>query len=386
MQNIEKYFKELSVRFNKNYFDFLHLVNVTENYDEDEKQMVLKAYRTASKLHRNQKRKSGEDYIVHPLNVAYILLANGFDYETVCAALLHDTVEDTNYTLDDVEENFNKQIRILVDGVTKLELSNFKTKEERRAKTHEKILESIKIDARIILIKLADRLHNLYTLGYLKEEKQLMIAQETNDFYVNLARLLGIYQIKDAFQDLALFYLNPDEFIKFDTIRNSYRDTYLSQCKKIGNTTQLLLGKKDINMNYNIKLKNIGGIYHDVSNGVPINEIDDLIAIRMILDNYKDCYHAQLEVRKFCLVDEESINDTLSNPKYNGYRSLNMNITYKDADLQLRIRTGKMQRINELGIVSNWTEESQKLLTKKFKSLYKENEKEIKEKNETFNI
>ena len=178
MQNIEKYFKELSVRFNKNYFDFLHLVNVTENYDEDAKQMVLKAYRTASKLHRNQKRKSGEDYIVHPLNVAYILLANGFDYETVCAALLHDTVEDTNYTLDDVEENFNKQIRILVDGVTKLELSNFKTKEERRAKTHEKILESIKIDARIILIKLADRLHNLYTLGYLKEEKQLMIAQE----------------------------------------------------------------------------------------------------------------------------------------------------------------------------------------------------------------
>jgi GTP pyrophosphokinase len=282
--------------------------------------------------------------------------------------------------LEDIENNFNTSIKVLVDGLTKLDLSNFNSKEERRIATHEKILESIRVDARIIVVKLADRLHNMYTLGYLPKEKQIIIAQETEEFYVNLARLLGIYQIKDAFQDLSLFYLNPNDFIKYCLYRREIKANTIENCMQIGKTTTELLRFKNIDMDYDIKLKNIGGIYHDVKNGVPLNEINDLVAIRMILNEHKDCYHAALDVRKLCEVKDESISDTITKPKYNGYQSINMNATYKDLDLQIRIRTKKMQRVNELGMVSNWSLGAQEYLNKECSKMFEANKKELKMK------
>ena len=193
LEEKKKYFKELSKKIDHDYFDFLTLIH--RRYSMYQAQMILKAYRFAEARHRNQKRKCGSPYITHPLSVSYILAEVGFDYKTICAALLHDVVEDTPCTLDEIKEEFDDEIAILVDGVTKMKGSDFNSKEKSVVATHKKILNSITKDARIIAIKLSDRLHNMFTLEYLSERKQKEIAKETKDFYINLARIIGSYQV-----------------------------------------------------------------------------------------------------------------------------------------------------------------------------------------------
>src|SRR5574344_1205166 len=209
MEPINKYFSDLEHLFSRNYFDFLRFM-YSNNYTQMEIYEVLKAYRKALELHSGVKRVSGEAFITHPLSVAFLLAGYGFDYETVCAALLHDTVEDTSYTLEELRHDFGDTIANLVDGVTKMRNSDFDNKEQGRIETHKKIIQSITNDTRIIAIKLADRLHNMYTLNYLSDAKKIKIAAETSEFYVPLARYLGIYQMKDELQDLSLFFLNYD--------------------------------------------------------------------------------------------------------------------------------------------------------------------------------
>ena len=387
MVDVNKYFMELSKKFDKNYFDFLILISKNKNYSYENVQLILKAYRVANGLHANQKRKSGEAYISHPLNVAYVLAQAGFDYETVCAALLHDTVEDTNYTLNDIEENFGKNVAILVDGVTKMKKSNFANKKEQKSATHEKILECTTKDARIIAIKLVDRLHNMFTLGALPPDKQIEIATETDEFYVNLARILGIYQIKDELQDLSLFYLNPGEFIKYNEIRNKIKREHIDECRYIGNRTKEILKDMNVDMEYNFKVKNVGAIYGEEKKGIGVYDIHDLVAIRMIVSKIDECYEALSVLKRICSIIDGSENDLIKNPKYNGYRSLNVNVnTYKDSQMQVRIRTYEMQKANELGFVSNWSVDSQKILTKKCSKLFKANQEEIRIKKDVFKI
>lgn len=373
------YFKELSKKFEKNYFEFLTLVR--KNYSVFELQRILMAYNIANEAHFGQKRLSGEPFINHPLNVAYVLAETGFDCETICAALLHDVVEDTNYTKEDIIQIFGNVIANLVDGVTKMKGSDFTSKKEKEIATHKKILDSITKDARIIAIKLADRLHNMFTLEFLREEKQKEIARETLDFYVNLARILGIYQIKDELQDLCLFILNKDEFLRIYELRQKLYETYEKDFEYIDSNSKQNLKKLGVNLTSIYKIKNVGGIYSSLSADVPLNEINDLLAVRMIVEKVKDCYKTLGVVHSICKSVPDSFKDLISEPKYNGYQSLMTNvITPNNAEFQVRIRTSNMQKTNELGIVSNWSLKTQEFLNLECSKMLEANKKELKMK------
>lgn len=369
-----EYFGKVSEKFNKTYFDFLNLIIKQNKYTKEEISLIIKAYNVADTMHYNQKRLSGEKYIVHPLNVAYLLCTYGFDYETICAALLHDTLEDTKYTKEELEKDFNINIANLVDGVTKMKNTNFLDKNEVNRLTHQKIMNSITKDARIIAIKLADRIHNMYTLEYKSKERQIQIAHETNDFYVNLARILGIYEIKDELQDLSLYYIDKDLFLKYYDIRENIK------IKNIFDYNDILSGIKEIyikDFKDDYKVKNVAGIYKKNKEGYKIEEIEDLVAIRLVTKEIKECYDLLDLIKKLYNYKESSFKDMIKNPKYNGYQSLNLNINSRmDNDFQVRIRTFRMQKINELGMIYDWSLEKQNYLNKKCKNMLEENKKE----------
>ena len=373
------YFKELGKRFSHDYLDLLSLAR--KSYSVFELQKILKAYHIANEAHFNQKRLSGEPFITHPINVAYILAETGFDSDTVCAALLHDVVEDTNYSKEDIIQIFGNVISNLVDGVTKMKGSDFTSKRESVIATHKKILDSITKDARIIAIKLADRLHNMFTLDYLREEKQKEIANETLDFYVNLARILGIYQIKDELEDLSLFMLDKDKFLSIYELRQELYEGYEKDFSYVDREARNNLKDIGVNLTSKYKIKNIGGIYSELSNGTKLDEIKDLVAIRMMVENVEDCYKTLGVVHGICKSVPNSFKDLIANPKYNGYQSLITNVVTPDeSEFQIRIRTNDMQRTNELGMVSNWSLQTQEHLNSECSKMFDANKKELKMK------
>lgn len=378
LEEKKKYFKELSKKIDHDYFDFLTLIH--RRYSMYQAQMILKAYRFAEERHRNQKRKCGSPYITHPLSVSYILAEVGFDYKTICAALLHDVVEDTPCTLEEIKEVFDEEIAILVDGVTKMKGSDFNSKEESVVATHKKILNSITKDARIIAIKLSDRLHNMFTLEYLSERKQKEIANETKDFYINLSRIIGSYQVKDELQDLCLYTLNKEKFLQLYELRQDLKRKYAEEFHYIGGRTKEKLNDHGVKMEYNIKIKNLGAIYDEFLRGNKVSEIDDLLALRMLVESAQDCYKTLGIVHETCNPVDSGFCDYIASPKYNGYKSLNTNVSYNDSNFQVRIRTNDMQKSNELGIVSNWSKDTQQVLIEKCDEMFEANKKELKRK------
>ena len=363
MRKAKDFFKGLGNQFASDYYEFLKLIPKC-NYDDYEIAMIYKALHKALELHDGQIRKSGEPYINHPIGASSILAGYGLDYEVVCAALLHDTIEDTNYTLSECSYDFGNVIATLVDGVTKIGNDVNKL-------TKQKILNSIKVDARSIAVKSADRLHNMYTLEYLSENKQKEIATETRDFYLPISKILGIYKLKDEFQDLCLYYLDNDNFLKYYEIRNNLKFMYNDKLIELGDTVQSELSKKGIAMQYEHRVKNIGGIYEEIKRHNFINmpeeniyeslsKIDDLLAIKMILSDENLCYKAFDVTNDVCQdVKLRTIKDYILEPKENGYRSLNFNVTYKDTDAQIRIRTDQMQSKNNIGVFSDWNNDTQ---------------------------
>lgn len=379
--NLDKkiYFNELSKKFENDYLDFVNMVR--KKYDILEVQKILNAYKFANEAHFNQKRLSGEPFIIHPLNVASILVETGFDSDTICASLLHDVVEDTNHTLDEIKNIFGDTVAVLVDGVTKMKGSNFTSKKQAEIATHKKILNGITLDARIIAIKLADRLHNMFTLDYLREEKQKEIASETMDFYVNLARILGIYQIKDELEDLSLFILDKTAFLNLFEIRKELYEIYMKDYTYIDSNAKERL--KDINVDLitDYKIKNVGGIYSELSNNYSLEEINDLVSVRMIVNNIEDCYKSLGIIHGICRAIPNSFKDLISSPKYNGYQTLITNVlTPNDSEFQVRIRTNDMQKKNRLGIVSNWSLKTQEFLKEECSNMFEANKKELKMK------
>lgn len=371
MNDIKFYFSELQNNFINYFFELLKEINDSNNYSKEEIEMICKAYKIASQAHGNTLRSSGEPYIIHPLNVAHILVQYGFDADTICAALLHDTVEDTSYTLDEIKNDFNETISFLVDGVTKIKKLS---KEEQEIFTHQKLLNSITKDARVIAIKLADRLHNMVTLEALSFEKQQENARETRDFYVPLARRLGIYKLKDEIQDLSLFFLDKPAFETYYELREKIKDKYLDEYEEIGIKTADTLAQRNIPLDYNFKVKNIGGIYSE-TNGEIVKKIedikiDDLVAIRMVLNEIGECYQALGVVHEFTKPIHHKFRDYISSPKQNGYKSLNTNVlTDRNSEFQVRIRTKEMQKRNALGMVFNWNDKGQKVIRDTFLEL-----------------
>ncbi len=331
---------------------------VTSNYPEPEAwELVKSAYDFALQAHSGQKRISGEMYINHPLGVAGILAELGLDPITVVGGLLHDVVEDTDVTIEQVKKEFGSEISLLVDGVTKLGQLEFKTKEERKAETLRKMFLSMAQDIRVVLIKLADRNHNLRTLDHLNSYKQREIARETLDIYAPLAHRLGIYKIKGEMEDLAFRHLQEEEY--YDLVeklakKRREREDFLNNAIE---TLEKNLQDSNIPAEIQGRPKHLYSIYMKMKEqNKELSEIYDLTAIRVIVDSVQDCYAALGVVHTIWRPIPGRFKDFIALPKPNMYQSLHTTVVGAENELiEIQIRTWEMHRTAEYGIAAHWT-------------------------------
>ena len=255
--------------------------------------LIMRAYNMAEECHKNQKRNSGDPYITHPLNVAYILADIGLDENTICAALLHDSVEDTPVTLEDIKKEFNEEIADMVSGVTKLGTMLFSSVEETQVEDYRKMFLAMGKDIRVIIIKLADRLHNMRTLKYLKRDRQIANAKETMEIYSPLANRLGLYSMKWELEDLAFKYLYPDEYHELVEGINKKREERLQFIEKIMEKIRIELKKQHIDAEVTGRAKHLYSIYRKMKrDNKTLDQIYDLFALRILVNSVKDCYAA----------------------------------------------------------------------------------------------
>ena len=319
--------------------------------------MIEKAYKVASEAHKDQKRKSGEPYIIHPLCVAIILADLELDKETIVAGLLHDAVEDTWMTYEEVEKEFGSEVALLVDGVTKLgQLSYSKDKVEVQAENLRKMFLAMAKDIRVILIKLADRLHNMRTLQYMRPEKQQEKARETMDIYAPIAMRLGISKIKVELDDLSLKYLKPDvyyDLVEKVALRKSAREAFVNSIVK-----QVKQHMEDANIKAQVdgRVKHFFSIYKKMVNqDKTIDQIYDLFAVRIIVDTVKDCYAALGVIHEMYKPIPGRFKDYIAMPKANMYQSLHTTLIGPNGQpFEIQIRTFEMHKTAEYGIAAHW--------------------------------
>lgn len=334
------------------------LVKTIHKYHpSDDISMIEKAYKVAAEAHKDQKRKSGEPYIIHPLCVAIILADLEMDKETIAAGLLHDVVEDTVMTLDELTKEFGPEVAFLVDGVTKLTQLNWdKDKVEIQAENLRKMFLAMAKDIRVILIKLADRLHNMRTLKYMTPEKQKEKARETMDIYAPIAQRLGISKIKIELDDLSLKYLEPDAY--YDLVhqiaqRKSVRDEYV---QKLVEEVRQHIKDAGIPAQVDGRAKHFFSIYKKMVNQhKTLDQIYDLFAIRIIVDSVKDCYAALGVIHEMYKPIPGRFKDYIAMPKPNMYQSLHTTLIGPTGQpFEIQIRTFEMHRTAEYGIAAHW--------------------------------
>ena len=318
--------------------------------------LILKAYNYALNHHGEQKRKSGEPYIIHPLNVAYILADIGLDDNTICAALLHDVVEDTEVTGEDLKKEFGEEIKELVAGVTKLSNISFETVEEQQVEDYRKMFLAMGKDIRVIIIKLADRLHNMRTLKYLARDRQIANAKETMDLYAPLANRLGLYSIKWELEDLAFKYLYPEEYHKLVEDIDKKRDERLKFIEKIMSDIRLQLRKQRIDAEVTGRAKHLYSIYRKMKrDNKTLDQIYDLFALRILVNSVKDCYAALGVVHELYSPMPGRFKDYIAVPKPNMYQSIHTTLLgEKGTPFEVQIRTWEMHRVAEFGIAAHW--------------------------------
>ncbi len=319
--------------------------------------MVEKAYKLAVDAHKEQKRRSGEPYIIHPLKVAYILAELELDMESIVAGILHDTIEDTPYTFDDIKNLFSEEIANLVDGVTKLsKLSYSASKEEIQAENYRKMFLAMAKDIRVILIKLADRLHNMRTLNYMTEAKQREKAQETMDIYAPLAHRLGISKIRTEMEDLCFKYLNPHEYYDLAEKIERKKTEREAFVKRIVTDVKAKMDEAGIKGKVDGRSKHFFSIYKKMVNqNKTIDQIYDLFAIRAIVDNVKDCYAVLGIVHDMYMPMPGRFKDYIAMPKPNMYQSLHNTLIGPEGEpFEIQIRTWEMHRTSEYGIAAHW--------------------------------
>lgn len=318
--------------------------------------MVEKAYLLARDAHGEQVRKSGEPYIIHPLSVANILAELELDMESIVAGILHDVVEDTSYCCDDITKMFNSDVALLVDGVTKLEKIKYSSKEEMQAENYRKMFLSMAKDIRVILIKIADRLHNMRTLKFMTPEKQREKAQETLDIYAPLANRLGISKIKTELEDLSLRYLEPDAYYDLaDKIKHKQRDRE-AYVQSIVSELKQKCEEAGIESEISGRPKHFFSIYKKMLNqNKTLDQIYDLFAVRVIVDTIRDCYEVLGIVHEMYKPIPRRFKDYIAMPKANRYQSLhNTLIGPEGIPFEVQIRTWEMHRIAEYGIAAHW--------------------------------
>lgn len=326
-------------------------------HNEDNLNLIKKAYDVAKKKHEGQFRKSGDPYIQHPVEVAYILATLHAGPDTIAAGLLHDVLEDTDMSKDEMAATFNKDVAEIVDGVTKISKLKYMTKEKALAHNHEKLLLAMAKDIRVILVKIADRLHNMRTIQFHSEEKQKRIAQETLDLYAPLAHRLGMYRIKAELEDLSFKALEPEkyaEIAKEISFKKTERD---EDVEKMISTVKGLLEKNHIN-HYDIKgrVKNIYSIYKKIiTKNKTIDDIYDLLALRVIVDSVEQCYHVLGIIHSIWTPLPMRFKDYIAVPKPNMYQSLHTTVVGPAGKIyEIQIRTYEMDQIAEFGVAAHW--------------------------------
>ena len=329
--------------------------------------LIMKAYDYASKMHDGQVRRSGEPYIIHPLNVAYILADIGMDEASICAALLHDVVEDTEATNEDIINIFGEEIAQMVAGVTKLSNISFSSAEEQQVEDYRKMFLAMGKDIRVILIKLADRLHNMRTLKHLKRERQIANAKETMELYAPLANRLGLYSLKWELEDLAFKYLYPEEYHELVEGINKKRDERLKFIQKIMDDIRVELKKQRIDAEVTGRAKHLYSIYRKMKrDNKTLDQIYDLFALRILVNSVKDCYAALGVVHELYNPMPGRFKDYISVPKPNMYQSIHTTLLgEKGTPFEVQIRTWDMHRVAEYGIAAHWAYKEASYLGKK---------------------
>ncbi|MBS6524548.1 MAG: bifunctional (p)ppGpp synthetase/guanosine-3',5'-bis(diphosphate) 3'-pyrophosphohydrolase [Peptoniphilaceae bacterium] len=317
---------------------------------------VREAYDYAEKHHEGQKRNSGEDYIVHPFNVALILAEMNMDVSTIIAGLLHDTIEDTEVTYDDVKERFGEEVAILVEGVTKLKMLSYQTKQEKQAENIRKMVLAMAKDIRVVIVKFADRLHNMRTLEYMTPEKKHDKALETIEIYAPLADRLGMSRVKSELEDLSLRYLDPENYYNLVDMVNRRRSEREALIQSLIDDISKQLKRMGIAADINGRPKNFYSIYKKMmKKGKTFEEIYDLQAIRILVDDVKDCYGALGVVHTMYKPIPGRFKDYISMPKQNKYQSLHTTVIDDNGEtFEVQIRTWEMHKTAEYGIAAHW--------------------------------
>ncbi|MBQ8322652.1 MAG: bifunctional (p)ppGpp synthetase/guanosine-3',5'-bis(diphosphate) 3'-pyrophosphohydrolase [Clostridia bacterium] len=332
------------------------LKKIKENYGVNDYETLVRAYDYAQTAHANQKRASGEPYFIHPCAVAEILIDLGLDAATIAAALLHDVIEDTSSTAEDIKREFGDEVLALVSGVTKLERIVFKSQEDADAENFRKIFVAMAKDVRVIIIKLADRLHNMRSLNFLSYERQQRMASETLEIYAPLAGRLGISQIKCELEDLCLKYLDPEayEYLVYNIReRLSERKDFVAQ---IVEEIKALMKADGVEGEVFGRPKHFYSIYKKMKNkGKTLDQIYDLSAVRVIVKDVRECYTVLGEIHEKWKPIPGRIKDYIATPKPNKYQSLHTTVmTRYGQPFEIQIRTEEMHRIAEFGIAAHW--------------------------------
>ena len=345
--------------FEQGLLDDLFAV-VEEHADETalavDRDRVRDAFVYACEHHADQRRRSGEDFIVHPVSVAKVCAGMRLDTETLCAALLHDTVEDTQASLADIEERFGEEIAGLVDGVTKLTELTFQSRDEAQAENYRKMMVAMASDIRVILIKLADRLHNMRTIDAMPKQKQMDKARETLDIYAPIAHRLGIHAIKWELEDLAFQTLHPRKFNEIKTLVSQQRDDRERYVNQAGEYLSAELDDIGINAEISGRAKHFYSIYSKMTKkDREFNEIYDLTAMRVIVGSVKDCYGAVGVIHSLWKPLPGRFKDFVAMPKFNMYQSLHTTVIGPEGrPLEIQIRTRAMHDLAEFGIAAHW--------------------------------
>ena len=341
---------------------FTVLDEINKIYPEEEVKILARAYHFAKDAHKNQKRASGEEYFTHPCAVAQILIGLKMDYATIAAAFLHDVLEDTPVTALDIQKEFGEEVLALVEGVTKLDKIEFKSKEEEQAENFKKIFVSMASDIRVIIIKLADRLHNMRSLNFLSYERQIRMANETLEIYAPLARRLGISKLNCELEDLCLKYIDPEAFEYLSENIHHKIEEREAFVKKVVDELRGIIFESNIKGEVFGRPKHFYSIYKKMKRkNLTLDQIYDLTAVRVLVNTVDECYELLGKIHKRWAPMPGRIKDYIAMPKENMYQSLHTTVvTSFGRVFEIQIRTYEMNNTAEYGIAAHWQYKEQK--------------------------